>query len=187
MKQWLEKSAWHHGDKTICKVVEFTRALAEAERTINRAYSHSRGASPFELMFGSMPHLAVKGRLGIPTSSPPLPETKEEVVAYKEELGVRIAARIDGANEKRAAVQSSNAAYYEKIGDVKEVSVGSYVMMANEAETEPTSIENKQRQFGPFEVVSIDAREKRAVLKRLAGNQEQLDRPVSQPSNFGFF
>lgn len=158
---------------------QWMRALAEAERTINRAYSHSRGASPFELMFGTMPHLAIKGRLGIETFNAPLPETKAELDTYKAELGAHIVERVDAANAMRAAVQASNAAHYEKIGVVKDIKVSDYVMMANEAETEKTAIENKQRQAGPFKVVSIDAREKRAVLQRLAGAAGELDRPVS--------
>jgi hypothetical protein len=76
-------------------------------------------------------------------------------------------------------VQASNAAYYAKIGEHRDVKVDDYVMVANEAETEKTAIANKQRQAGPYKVVSINGKEKRVVLRRLAGDQSELDRPVS--------
>jgi hypothetical protein len=154
------------------------RKLSHVERSINRAYSRSRHASPFELMFGSMPHLAVQGRLGVEHYDSALPTTKEEVAEYKKALGEKIASKVAAAGEARAAVQASNVAYFKKIGESRDISVGDYVMLANDAETEKTSIENKQRQSGPYVVESISDVDKRVEIRRVADNVK-LDRPVS--------
>jgi hypothetical protein len=100
------------------------------------------------------------------------------VAEYKNALGEKIASKVAAAGEARAAVQASNVAYFKKIGESRDISVGDYVMLANDAETEKTSIENKQRQSGPYVVESISDVDKPVEIRRVADNVK-LDRPVS--------
>jgi hypothetical protein len=150
------------------------RKLSHVERSINRAYSRSRHASPFELMFGSMPHLAVQG-VSVSSTTTALCQRRKKRWRSTRRRSARSASKVAAAGEARAAVQASNVAYFKKIGESRDISVGDYVMLANDAETEKTSIENKS---GPYVVESISDVDKRVEIRRVADNVK-LDRPVS--------
>jgi len=158
----------------------WVRALPGALRSLNVARSSSRDASPFELMFGAKPNYAIIRRIGmlINVAESPVPATPEKRVVFADELGKRIAIDIEHANEVRNKRQAANAIQQARHGTERNINVGDFVFVANLEGTEKTAIENKQRQGGPYEVVSIDATLRRATLRRCADNT-MLATPVS--------
>ena len=148
----------------------WVRALPDAMRSLNVTRSSSRGASPFELMFGTKPNYAAMRRIGMLAnpSEPPVPATPETSVVFADELGARIDAQVTHANALRDQRQAANARQQALHGKPRDIHVGDFVMVANLEGTESTAIENKQRQGGPYEVINIDATLRRATLRRCA-------------------
>ena len=157
------------------------RHLPSVLRGLNRTRSDPRGASPHELMFGAKPHLAVARRHGIDPNAgieQPVPSDPAQQPQFAIDLAQRVDDLAAAASEGRRRVQLANYTYHQKHGVAQDITPGAFVFIANTGDTQETSVENKQRQGGPYKVISVDALNRRATLQ-LPGTGNNLPTPIS--------
>ena len=149
-------------------------ALPAAIRTVNNATQpNSRRRSARALMLGVSNGLAIARRFGLQQNyESPVPRTNDDHQQdrYIAALAHQIDSDVAAAGAHRAHVQQHNADYHAKHGTERNISVGAYVFIANNGDIEPTYLQNKRRQSGPFRVLAIDDKLHRAQLLRLADN-----------------
>jgi hypothetical protein len=92
--------------------------VTSVARSLNRQYSSSRGTSPFNLVFGRMPVLAIGSQLGVFDSDLPVPKDGA-VAAYNVDLANHVDELAAEAARRRAAAQQRNVAYQAKIGEAR--------------------------------------------------------------------
>lgn len=93
-------------------------------------------------------------------------------------LGDDIDKRVESAGRRRERKQNYNNKQARRIGRPRAIKIGDYVFVHNNSKTQPTALQNKQKQSGPYQVVHIDSRSMRARLRRPADNVE-LDTPFA--------